>query len=1045
MFDKKGNWVGKTKEEVDKFVSSLDEEAFAIPKELQNQIQALGNQVLGANSALVKSNKSRTAAQTNILRKGVKPVDIIVPVYGGLHVLAPCLSSIMQRTGWPYRIIVVDDASPDYGTRGWLQAWSKEHPDHLVIFNKKNRGFAASVNRGIEAGENEYICVLNSDVLVTTGWLRKLVMAHETDPEHNKIVNPCTNNTAVINVPLQEGYDYNDMNRAFEKLASHGYPEIMPTGFCFFMPRSLINDIGTFDEGYVSYGEETDMWMRCITRIHKGQVTNWKAVLADDTYIFHERGTSFSVMGNEEHMGFRKSGAARFHGIWPGYKTWAKSFDVKKALAALRAPIAEDLIKKENPRYHICFAVFSTENCGGMKVIADIVNHLNEIGIDAKVAHIKRDPKMKKNVLPALRSEPIVFEGIPDFINNFKDRVFSEGIVVAGTGELMPPVAAVTTNTPKLTSLHFSQSDDLAISPTKQMKASIKNANMLADFTITNSKWTAKKMKKEHKVHGSISPGYDNLMFFPKGREEGDERPTVLVSLGNLVYPFKGHDRGIEMCQHLHKMCRENKKEIRILANGVDSVAGAPYITGLGVMPQTRFAKVLGTEVDVYVDPAKNHSYGLPSLEAMASGAVPVCWNNKGILEYATNDVDAIILNNKTVPEVMAERIYNLLFLEPKRMEQLREAGQKTVRKLSRQEGVLNFVGLLEKTLNLGIEPKNIAIVTPHLRKHGGPTTILNTANLLQKAGHNVCLYTQHFNDIDPIIQKSCEVPLRVDWQNIPPCDLLITNSDNEHNQRFIEMDHIKKKVMLKLSHNPRFQVLEADSLKLKWDGIATSTQWLKDVCENVTEGWEYDTHKNAKRVGWYHYGHKTFSEVATRRRFGNKEIGLTLGTLIHQHPLKGSTEALRVMETMAHKYPGKLQLVGVGEVVAFAKQKPDWLNYVLSPSREEMAHIMSQVDIWIIASHSEGLGRMTLEAMSAGCAIVSTDTGAEFLKDGKNCMLAKIGDVDGLTECVDKLYHKTELKESLVADSFKTAQEAADPTEYMKNWNKIIGDLFNG
>ena len=1040
-FDKKGNWVGKTKKEVEAFVTSLDEDMQIIPKELQLQIQALGDQVLGANSALVKSNLNRAKGLTSILAKGVKPVDIVIPVYGGLQVLAPCLSSIAQRTGWPYKLIIVDDATPDGSTQSFLTEWAKDNPSHTILFNKKNRGFAATVNRGIEAGENEYICVLNSDVLVTGGWLFKMVMTLETDAR-NKIVNPCTNNTAVINIPMQPGYDYNDMNRAFEKLSSHSYPEIMPTGFCFMMPRSLVDDIGTLDEGYVSYGEETDFWMRTITRIHNGEVTGWRSVLADDTYIFHERGTSFSVMGDEEHMGYRRSGSSRFHGIWPGFKAWEQSFDITRSLATLRAPIAEDLIKKENPKYRICFVVFSTENCGGMKVITDIVNHLNEIGAEAKVAHVKRDPSMKKNVLPSLRTEPIVFEGASDFVNTFQDRVFTNGIVVAGTGELMPLVAAVTNGKPKMTSVHLSQSDDRSIAPTKEMQKSIRNANKLADYTITNSQWTAKKMKKEHKVHGSFNPGYDNLMFYPKGRAGGDERPTVLVSLGNTVYPFKGHARGVDLCEHLHTLAKENKQEIRILANGVDAIAGHPYIVGLGILPQTRFAKVLGTEVDVYVDPAHNHSYGLPALEAMASGAIPVCWNNKGILEYATDGLDAIVVPNKTTSSVLAERIYNLLFKEPKRRASLLEAGQTTIKKLTRQQGVLSFVRLLEEQLHLRVEPKKIAIITPHLRKNGGPTTILNTANLLAEAGHNVALYTI-YTDIDPTIQKSCKVPLRVDWRNIPPCDVLITNSDNEHNKEFLEMAHIKKKILLKLSHNPRFQALEADSLNLKWDAIATSTFWLKEACEKVTDGWEYNTHKNVQRVGWYHYGHEVFSKGANRRRFGNKEDGLTIGTLVHAHPLKGTDEALQSMEAMARKYPGKLQMVAVGEVPEFAKKKPDWLNYALKPSREEMAHVMSQVDIWVIASHSEGLGRMTLEAMSAGCAIVSTDTGAEFLQDGKNCLLSKVGDVNGLVKNLDTLFQDTALKETLIDASYKTAQAAADPEPYIRSWNSIIGDLF--
>jgi len=293
-----------------------------------------------------------------------------------------------------------------------------------------------------------------------------------------------------------------------------------------------------------------------------------------------------------------------------------------------------------------------------------------------------------------------------------------------------------------------------------------------------------------------------------------------------------------------------------------------------------------------------------------------------------------------------------------------------------------------------------------------------------------------------PAVQKLAKVPIMVDWQNIPPCDVLISNSDNEHNKEFTEMAHIKKKIMFKLSHNERFQSLEADSLNLKWDAVATSTQWLKEATEKVTDGWKYNT-QPASRVGWYHYGHDTFNTTADRRNFGDNKKGITIGTLIHAHPLKGTDEALQVMQAVAQKYPNKFQLVGVGEVPDFAKHKPKWLNYVLNPSRNEMSQVMKQVDIWIIASHTEGLGRMTLEAMSSWCAVVSTDTGAEFLEDGKNCLLAKVGNVTDLTKAVETLYLNTEFKQDIVIASYATAMAAADSKQYVKNWNKLIGDLF--
>jgi glycosyltransferase involved in cell wall biosynthesis/GT2 family glycosyltransferase len=1043
-FDSKGVWVPKTQQQVNEFVPDLESGGSAnVSAEVQSKMNALAQRVLENNKSNLAENKNIAKSVTTLLETGVEPVDIVIPVYGGLRVLVACLDSIQTRTTWPYRIILVDDCSPDNRTKEWLAQWEQIHPQHTVIFNQKNRGFAASVNRGIEAGDAPYVCVLNSDTVVTPGWLFKMVLALKAD-ERNKIVNPCTNNTAVINVPIQEGHDFNDMNRAIEATTQHQYPEIMPTGFCFMFERSIIDTIGLFDESYVSYGEETDYWMRCITRVVNGEVAQWRAVLADDTFIWHERGTSFSIMGDEEHMGFRKSGSNRFHQTWPSFKEWNKTFDVANSLRSLRTVIPEHIISKENPRYKIAFVVYSTEDCGGMGVIADLVNFLNEINVEAKVVRIKRFPEQKDPLIVTLRSTPIIFkEGVDDFLNNFEDRVFSEGYVVAGTGELLPHVIDLTRNKPNLTSVHFSQSDDVSIAPKKNLATSIRRANKEADYTITNSKWTAAKMAKYTKVHGHFSVGFDDLLFYPRGRQDGDERKTVLISLGNQVYPFKGHDRGVELARHLMKLAKENKKELRIMATGVDIIPGCQFIVGLGRMNQTRLADLLGREIDVFVDPAHNHSYGLPTLEAMASGVVPVCWNNKGVLEYATHDVDAIVYPDKTVPEVVAERIYNLLFNEPKRFAALREAGQAVAKNHRRSEKLIDFVKIFEEATGLTPNRKKIAVITPHLRKYGGPTTILDIAHNLQDMGHEVTLYTI-YPDISPTIQKSCKVPIRVDWKNIPPCDLLISNSDNEHNKEFVEMAHIKKKVMLKLSHNARFQKLESDSLNLKWDAIVTSTDWLKEACEKVTEGWEYDTHKNARRIGWYHYAYDTFFRPPNLRNFGTLEKrDIVVSTLIHAHPLKGTNEALQTMMALAQKFPGKLTFVGVGEVPDFGKAKPDWINYIQSPSREEMAQAMAQTDIWINASHTEGLGRMTLEAMSAGCAVVATDTGCEFLKDGHNCALVPIGSVNDLTKQADRFILSDQLRKDIIHNGYATAAEAASASEYKKNWKKLIGDLF--
>jgi glycosyltransferase involved in cell wall biosynthesis len=151
--------------------------------------------------------------------------------------------------------------------------------------------------------------------------------------------------------------------------------------------------------------------------------------------------------------------------------------------------------------------------------------------------------------------------------------------------------------------------------------------------------------------------------------------------------------------------------------------------------------------------------------------------------------------------------------------------------------------------------------------------------------------------------------------------------------------------------------------------------------------------------------------------------------------------EAVEGLRAMLQKRPKNTQCVSVGEVVEFGKQKPDWMNYVLNASRAEMAQVMRQMDIWVVASHTEGLGRLTLEAMSAGCAIVATNTGAEFLKDGENCVLFEPGDQNALNNALDKVITDDGLRKRLIEGGYATAGAAGDPTEYVKSWNKIIGD----
>ena len=1045
----------KTKEEI-LDVGSLVNEIEINNRDLVEKLDQFVVETLNGNKRLASSNSAVFKAISKIAKiakdGNIGYVDIIMPVYGGLYIVKECIRTIFERTDWPFRLTIVDDCSPDGRTRKYLEeldaklkSEAKEGAiNHQVIFNNKNKGFAATVNRGIKATIGRYVCVLNSDVLVTNNWLSKMVVALESDPR-NKIVNPCTNNTALINVPMQPGLSYIDMNRALEQVSSHRYPEIMPTGFCFMFPRKLTNTAGFFDEGFENYGEETDYWMRTITSVIGGEFPRWKAVLADDTYLFHERGSSFSSLGHTSHMAKRREGSERFHARWPSFKNWQKSFDIKRTMAPIRATLPMGVLNNPNWKYNIAFVTYSSGYCGGMKYISDVVNYLIEKEVNVKVVQIKRDPNSKNiATLGELRTAPIIFQDPKDIILNFKTKVFEKGIVVAVTNELVDIVKEICKDSP-LKSVLFAQSHDPLMSQDEPTKKLMEKAYKSVDHIITNAQWLDEYIKKTHQVEtlGFVRPGFDNDIFFPRDRASGDDRPTVLFSL-LTSYPFKGYDRGISVAASLSKLINRNRDSFRIMAIGPTSTHEVPDVICLGDVAPTNFAKILSTEVDIFVDPSYIHTYGLPSLEAMASGVVPVLWDNHGINEYATHGKDSLIFDNNAPPEALAKEIYALL-KDKVRLNVMKSEAVKVSQ--FRSDSVPKFVETIETNLKVTHKRRNIAVITPHLRKRGGPTTIVDIANKLHDKGHQVDVYTLH-SDLNMELLKELKTPIHIDYKSIKKCDLLITNSDNPENEFFSKLKQVNKKILLKLSHNKRFQVLENASLTVPWNQIMTSTQWLADACIKpmVNEGWSHSP-RSAKRLGWWHYDHNMFAFPPHQKVFRtltDLKVPIVVGTLAHHYPLKGTPDAMKVLEIIKAKYGDRVYVYSVGEQEEWNNLKPEWCSFLYSIPHPQIAKAFSETDIWLNCSHTEGLGRMSLEAMSATCAVATTNKDAEYAKDGVNCLVAPVGDIRGLVTAVDILISDQLLRKKIAIGGYETAASYSNGDAYADNLNDLIQEVFN-
>jgi glycosyltransferase involved in cell wall biosynthesis len=105
-------------------------------------------------------------------------IDLIIPTYGNWEYLRLTLDSILMNTLQPYRIIISDAGSD-------VEFW--ERLNRLQGFQilgapgvRKN--FSEAVNAGIEASTSRYFVVMNSDLVVSRGWLRNVIRKMNTIP-----------------------------------------------------------------------------------------------------------------------------------------------------------------------------------------------------------------------------------------------------------------------------------------------------------------------------------------------------------------------------------------------------------------------------------------------------------------------------------------------------------------------------------------------------------------------------------------------------------------------------------------------------------------------------------------------------------------------------------------------------------------------------------------------------------------------------------------------------------------------------------------------
>ena len=232
-------------------------------------------------------------------------VDIIVPVYRGLGDTRLCLESVLaSRCQTEWRLIVINDCSPEPEVTEWLRGFAHRDPRIHLLENAENLGFVATVNRGMLLSQDNDVLLLNSDAEVANDWLDRIQQAAYSRLRVASVT-PFSNNATICSYPrfcqgneLPLGHDTASLDRLFAKhLAGQSVEVPTGIGFCMYIRRQCLQEIGLFDvENFgKGYGEENDFCIRA-------QQAGWTHLHALDTFVRHAGGISFGDSKNAREL-----------------------------------------------------------------------------------------------------------------------------------------------------------------------------------------------------------------------------------------------------------------------------------------------------------------------------------------------------------------------------------------------------------------------------------------------------------------------------------------------------------------------------------------------------------------------------------------------------------------------------------------------------------------------------------------------------------------------------------------------------------------------
>ena len=191
---------------------------------------------------------------------------IVIPNINGKGWLKDSIESIYAQTEQDFHLIVVDNGSTDESLEQARSYCSR--PNFTLIENGHNTGFSHAVNQGIALAESEYVVLFNNDAFAEPDWLAQLLAAAEKDPKifavqslmirhfERELADDAGDYVTLMGFACKTGD-----GRRVERY-SRPRRIFSACGGAALYRKSILDEIGGFDENFFAYFEDVDLSWR---------------------------------------------------------------------------------------------------------------------------------------------------------------------------------------------------------------------------------------------------------------------------------------------------------------------------------------------------------------------------------------------------------------------------------------------------------------------------------------------------------------------------------------------------------------------------------------------------------------------------------------------------------------------------------------------------------------------------------------------------------------------------------------------------------------